>query len=70
MPLYLGQDIIKINLNDITYRLNLDITIPTVIDNILSSSDKYILQDSNGVYLIPQLATADKSIMPSNDYIL
>lgn len=52
MALYLGNDKIKINLDGIVYCLNLA-PINVITNNIrLLSSDNYILQDSNGIYLL------------------
>lgn len=51
MALYLGSDRVKINLNGVVYYLNLYSTTPFVNNCCLLSSDNYILQDSNGVYL-------------------
>lgn len=52
MALYLGEDKVKINLNGIAYCLNLFSATPTINNGWLLSSDNYILQDSNGIYLI------------------
>jgi hypothetical protein len=54
MPLYLGNEKVKINLNGIVYKLNLYSS--KKIEEIirLLSSDRYILKDSNGLYLIPK----------------
>ena len=51
MALYLGSDKVKVNLDGNTYYLNLFIATPIVNSYYLSSSDGYILQDLNGVYL-------------------
>jgi hypothetical protein len=53
MALYLGEDKVKINLNGIAYCLNLFSTVPITNGVLLLSSDDYILQDFNGIYLIP-----------------
>ena len=54
MPLYLGNEKVKINLNGIVYKLNL-YSSKKIEDIIrLLSSDRYILKDSNGLYLIPK----------------
>lgn len=53
MALYLGNDKVKINLNGVVYCLNLYSTQPIINGTILLSSDDYILQDFNGIYLIP-----------------
>lgn len=52
MTLYLGEDKVKINLNGIAYCLNLFSATSTINNGWLLSSDNYILQDSNGIYLI------------------
>lgn len=54
MPLYLGNEKVKINLNGIIYKLNLYSS--TKIEDIIRmlSSDGYILKDSNGLYIIPK----------------
>ena len=54
MALYLGKDKVKINLNGIVYCLNLFSTAPITNNGWLLSSDDYMLQDSNGIYLIPK----------------
>lgn len=51
MALYLGENKVKINLNDVAYCLNLFSTIPITNGIRLLSSEGYILKDSNGVYL-------------------
>lgn len=51
MALYLGDSSrLKINLGGVVYCLNLFFEVP-ITDNRLLSSDNYILQDSNGLYL-------------------
>lgn len=52
MALYLGNEIVQINLNGIVYCLNLFSSTPIINGIRLLSSDNYILQDSNGLYLI------------------
>ena len=53
MALYLGNSgRLKINLGGVVYRLNLFSATPITNNGWLLSSDNYILQDSNGVYLI------------------
>ena len=51
MALYLGNNKIKINLDNILYKLNL--YSETLITNgiILLSSDNYMLKDLNGLYI-------------------
>ena len=51
MALYLGNDKIKINLNGVTYCLNLFSEAQIMNGIRLLSSDAYILKDSNGLYL-------------------
>lgn len=53
MALYLGKDAVKINLNGIVCCLNLFSLTPITNGELLLSSGDYILQDSNGIYLIP-----------------
>ena len=52
MALYLGSDKVKLNLNNITYYLNLFSESPIANGVILLSSEGYILKDSNGLYLV------------------
>jgi hypothetical protein len=54
MPLYLGNKKVKINFSGNIYKLNLYYS--KKIEEIirLLSSDRYILKDSNGLYLIPK----------------
>lgn len=74
MALYLGKNKVKINLNGIVYCLNLYSA--TSIANIgwLLSSDDYILQDSNGIYLIPRDSASaivgENVLLSSDSYIL
>lgn len=51
MALYLGEDKVKLNLDGIVYFLNLYSEILILNGIRLLSSDDYILQDSNGLYL-------------------
>ena len=53
MSLYLGGQKVKIHLNGVAYKLNIFSTTPIINGNLLLSSDDYILQDFNGIYLIP-----------------
>ena len=72
MAVYLGSTgKRKVILNDVVYCLNTNIT-PTIVDNILLSSDNYILKDSDGVYLIPKdyMIVVDNILLSSNNYIL
>ena len=54
MALYLGSDKVKINLDSVTYYLNLYSTTPITNGIMLLSSEGYILKDSNGLYLSTQ----------------
>ena len=55
MALYLGSgEKLKINLGNNTYCLNVFSALSVIEDIILSSSDNYILQDLNGLFLIPK----------------
>lgn len=51
MALYLGNEKIKINLDSIVYYLNIFSETPITNGIRLLSSDRYILKDSNGLYL-------------------
>lgn len=51
MPLYLGNDKVKININEIQYNLNIFSVAPTLNGVMLLSFDDYVLRDSNGLYL-------------------
>ena len=51
MALYLGNNKIKINLNNVIYSLKLFSETPIVNGIKLLSSEGYILKDSNGLYL-------------------
>lgn len=51
MALYLGGNKVKINLDGVTYCLNLFSTTPIINGVLLLSSDGYILKDLNEVYL-------------------
>ena len=53
MNLYIGGSKVKIIINDKSFRLMTITTssTPTINDVRLMSSDNYILQDSNGLYL-------------------
>lgn len=52
MALYLGSEMVKINLNCVVHYLNLFSENPITNGIRLLSSDDYILKDSNGVYLV------------------
>ena len=52
MALYLGDNKIKININGAAYHLNLFSSNLILNGVALLSSDDYILQDSEGVYLV------------------
>lgn len=49
--LYLGNDKVKIHLNNILYKLNLYFEMPIVNDIVLLSVDKYKLKDLNGLLI-------------------
>lgn len=51
MALYLGNDKITINLNDVMYLLNVYSSELIINGVLLLSSDDYILRDINGLYL-------------------
>jgi hypothetical protein len=51
MGLYLGQNKVKINLNDTTHCLHLFSTTPITNGIRLLSAEGYILKDSGGLYL-------------------
>ena len=53
MALYLGNEKLKINLDDVVYIMNIFSALPTIEEIILSSSDDCILKDFNGLYLSP-----------------
>ena len=70
MALYLGCDKVKINLDGIVRHLNLYTVVSTIVDNVLLSSDNYILKDTNGLYLIPKIIVPYNVAMSSDGYIL
>ena len=73
MALYLGRDRVDINLDGVLYRFNLLSNTPIYNGVTLLSSDGYILQDSNGLYLVPMdyIEPVLENIMLSSDnYIL
>lgn len=51
MALYIGTNKVKVNMNDVKYRLNLYSTTPIINGVKLLSSDNYVLKDKNGKYL-------------------
>lgn len=51
MALYLGSDMIKININGASYHLNLFSDVPIINGIKLLSSEGYVLKDINGLYL-------------------
>ena len=51
MALYLGSDKVKINLDGVAYHLKLLPKIVVTNNNMLLSSDNYILTDINGLIL-------------------
>jgi hypothetical protein len=62
MALYLGDNKIKININGIKYYLNLFSSNLILNGVALLSSDNYILQDSEGIYLVAD----DSFVVDSN----
>lgn len=54
MALYLGNSQVKINLDGITCNLEIYIKTPTVDIIRLTSSDGFVLKDTNGLYLTPK----------------
>ena len=51
MALYLGSDKVKINLDGVTYCLNLYSTTLIINGICLLSLDNYLLKDINGLYI-------------------
>lgn len=51
MALYLGDKMIKVNINGVAYKFNLFSTTPILNGIRLLSSENYILKDANGIYL-------------------
>ena len=51
MALYLGNEKVKINLDNIVYCLNIPTTTISANYASLLSSDNYVLKDANGIYL-------------------
>ena len=51
MAVYLGSDKVKVNLNGVEYYLNLLPKIIITNNDMLLSSDNYILTDINGLIL-------------------
>lgn len=54
MILYLNNIKYRINLNGKFYRLNLNITEPS-LNGYLLTSDNFILQDKDGLFLLPKI---------------
>ena len=55
MGLYLGNEKMKLRLNDLLMRLNIHPSSDPITEVIrLLSSDNYILKDLNDIYLIPK----------------
>lgn len=73
MALYLGEDKVKLNLDGIVYFLDLYSEMPVFNGGILLSSDGYILQDLNGLYLTVNgtrlLSSDGYNIKDLNDYL-
>jgi hypothetical protein len=73
MALYINGHATMLNLNGVTYYLNLVTSLPVINDVILLSSDGYIPQDLNGLSLIIGPTSGDdieSSILSSDGYIL
>lgn len=70
MALYLGTNKVKINLNDIVYRLNIFHTPSNKQDIVLMSSDNYVLKDSYGLYLLPKSEINGMTLLTRDNYIL
>lgn len=73
MALYLGSEQVIINLGGMAYCLNIPTTSTTNGYRLLSS-DNYILQDSESVYLIPNdtvsSSTNNSVLLSSDGYVL
>jgi hypothetical protein len=74
MALYLGEDKVKINLNGISYCLNLFSETPITNGIRLLSLESYILKDSNGLYLTAphtfELLSSDNYILKGSDGLI
>ena len=72
MALYLGSHgNCKVMLNGIRYILNPSKIISTESEKIaLLSSDNYLLQDINGIYLLPADHYTDNFLISLDNYIL
>lgn len=73
MALYINGHATMLNLNGVTYYLNLVTSLPVINDVILLSSDGYILQDLNGLSLIISPISGDdveSSTLSSDGYVL
>lgn len=70
MALYLGSDRVKINLNRVVYRLNVQSNTSENIDGVLlAASDGGLLQDSNNLYLALN-SINNKTLYSLDRYIL
>ena len=68
MTLYVNGERVKIYVNGLAYNINL---VSPVVETVgLLSSDGYILQDKNGLYLIPRGPILSGMILSSDSYIL
>ena len=61
MALYLNNVKYNINLNGKLYRLNLHTTKPS-LDEYMISSDNFILQDKDGLFLLPKVELEKEAI--------
>lgn len=73
MALYLGNDRVKITINNIKYKIKLYSEVPILNGAMLLSSDNYILKDSDGLYLTVdeegtvKLVTSDNEILQDSN---
>lgn len=71
MALYLGKEKLKVNLDGVSYCLNVGSRIPATNVIRLLSSDRYVLKGSNGLYLVPKVCVDLEDVLLSlDDYIL
>lgn len=67
MGLYIGGKKINVYSNQIKYKLNIYSPIPIVNGNLLLSSDGYILNDVNGLYITAAILS---KLLSSDSYVL
>lgn len=72
MGLYLGGTKYNIVLDGNVFCLNIPSPLPIINGSILLSSDEYILQDADGLCLIPQehFILHEEQLLSSEGYIL